>query len=162
MVDHFFFFFYHQLHQDSEYKENLHYAALRNHKTNRSRKKTDQTQSECVYSSVKEQRWRSGPKLSLFKLLWRFQKNVLYICLKLYKLQVCPLLIKTLWKYISGVCMKWPMLFQHRMMMMHVNNQAQHLKEKIHIHSCAFCPLNTLHAKLANHPSVLLNWHNIY
>lgn len=38
MVDHFFFF-YHQLHQDSEYKENLHYAALRNHKTNRSRKK---------------------------------------------------------------------------------------------------------------------------
>lgn len=41
-------------------------------------------------------------------------------------------------------------LFQHRMMMMHVNNQAQHLKEKIHIHSCAFCPLNTLHAKLAN------------
>lgn len=77
MVDHFFFFFYHQLHQDSEYKENLHYAALRNHKTNRSRKKTDQTQSECLYSSVKEQRWRSGPKLSLFKLLWRFQKNVL-------------------------------------------------------------------------------------
>lgn len=56
MVDHFFFFFYHQLHQDSEYKENLHYAALRNHKTNRSRKKTDQTQSQCVYSSVKEQR----------------------------------------------------------------------------------------------------------
>lgn len=43
-----------------------------------------------------------------------------------------------------------------------VNNQAQHLKEKIHIHSCAFCPLNTLHAKLANHLSVLLNWHNIY
>uniref|UniRef100_A0A3P9BF61 Ig-like domain-containing protein n=1 Tax=Maylandia zebra TaxID=106582 RepID=A0A3P9BF61_9CICH len=41
---------------NSEYKENLHYAALRNHKTNRSRKKTDQTQSECVYSSVKEQR----------------------------------------------------------------------------------------------------------
>uniref|UniRef100_A0A3P9C664 Ig-like domain-containing protein n=1 Tax=Maylandia zebra TaxID=106582 RepID=A0A3P9C664_9CICH len=48
--------FDHPLHQDSEYKENLHYAALRNHKTNRSRKKTDQTQSECVYSSVKEQR----------------------------------------------------------------------------------------------------------
>lgn len=54
------------------------------------------------------------------------------------------------------------MLFQHRMMMVHVNNQAQHLKEKIHIHSCAFCPLNTLHAKLANHASVLLNWHNMY
>ncbi|XP_006809769.1 uncharacterized protein LOC102783198 [Neolamprologus brichardi] len=45
-----------ELHQDSENKENLHYAALRNHKTNRSRKKTDQTQSDCVYSSVKEQR----------------------------------------------------------------------------------------------------------
>uniref|UniRef100_A0A3Q2VUY3 Ig-like domain-containing protein n=1 Tax=Haplochromis burtoni TaxID=8153 RepID=A0A3Q2VUY3_HAPBU len=45
-----------ELHQDSEIKENLHYAALRNHKTNKSRKKTDQTQSECVYSSVKEQR----------------------------------------------------------------------------------------------------------
>ncbi|XP_030610030.1 uncharacterized protein LOC115797568 [Archocentrus centrarchus] len=43
-----------ELHQDRENKENLHYAALRNYKTNRSRKKRDDGWNECVYSSVKQ------------------------------------------------------------------------------------------------------------
>ncbi|XP_051284741.1 uncharacterized protein LOC127379325 isoform X2 [Dicentrarchus labrax] len=40
-----------ELNQDAE---NLHYAALRNHKANRSRRQRDNTMSECVYSSVKQ------------------------------------------------------------------------------------------------------------
>uniref|UniRef100_A0A0F8AKY9 Ig kappa chain V region K29-213 n=1 Tax=Larimichthys crocea TaxID=215358 RepID=A0A0F8AKY9_LARCR len=44
------FIFCYQLCQD---KENLHYAALRVHKANRSRRERDNTESECVYSSVK-------------------------------------------------------------------------------------------------------------
>ncbi|XP_073331259.1 uncharacterized protein [Pagrus major] len=39
------------LHQDAE---SLHYAALRAHKPNRSRRQRNNTDSECVYSSVKQ------------------------------------------------------------------------------------------------------------
>lgn len=45
------FNFHYQLCQD---EENLHYAALRDHKINRERRKRDDTWNECVYSSVKQ------------------------------------------------------------------------------------------------------------
>ncbi|XP_075942948.1 immunoglobulin kappa light chain-like [Anarhichas minor] len=38
---------------DYQDSDNLHYAALRGHKVNRSRRQRDDTQSECVYSSVR-------------------------------------------------------------------------------------------------------------
>uniref|UniRef100_A0A4W6DGG8 Ig-like domain-containing protein n=1 Tax=Lates calcarifer TaxID=8187 RepID=A0A4W6DGG8_LATCA len=40
-------------HQDAD---NLHYAALREYKVSRSRRQRDDTKSECVYSSVKQQK----------------------------------------------------------------------------------------------------------
>lgn len=42
---------YYQGNQDSD---NLHYAALRDHKVNRSKRQKDNTNTECVYSSVKQ------------------------------------------------------------------------------------------------------------
>ncbi|XP_071334075.1 uncharacterized protein [Trachinotus anak] len=36
-------------------EDNIHYAALREHRVNRSRRQRDNTQSECVYSSIKMQ-----------------------------------------------------------------------------------------------------------
>uniref|UniRef100_A0A3Q4I874 Uncharacterized LOC102797216 n=1 Tax=Neolamprologus brichardi TaxID=32507 RepID=A0A3Q4I874_NEOBR len=42
---------YYQGNQDSD---NLHYAALRDHKVNRSKRQRDNTNTECVYSSVKQ------------------------------------------------------------------------------------------------------------
>ncbi|XP_030609772.1 uncharacterized protein LOC115797351 [Archocentrus centrarchus] len=39
--------------EGSQDSDNLHYAALRNHKVNRSKRQRDNTNTECVYSSVK-------------------------------------------------------------------------------------------------------------
>lgn len=43
--------------QGNQNADNLHYAALRDHKANRSTRQKDNTMGECVYSSVGQQIW---------------------------------------------------------------------------------------------------------